>query len=216
MERVCVLIDVGNFYNLALKHLGLKEIDFDFDAFADFLIGDRVIIKEGKRAYYGTVREGSSGRDNSRAVKNQTFFYEQLKNKGWELKTSKLREKVETVIVDDRVKNYQTILDLGVTNFEYVRSREKGIDVKIATDLIVGAVDNKYDTAILVSSDTDLIPAIDWVRNRKKKRIEYIGFSRPSDNPSVVPPLKPSKSIIYVSDSQRVLVDKDIEQFVRN
>ena len=33
-----------------------------------------------------------------------------------------------------------------------------------------------YDTAILVSSDTDLIPALIKVREMKKK-VEYIGFS---------------------------------------
>jgi uncharacterized LabA/DUF88 family protein len=41
---------------------------------------------------------------------------------------------------------------------------EKGVDVKIAVDLLVGAYEDHYDTAILLSSDTDLIPAIRQVR----------------------------------------------------
>jgi len=32
MERVCILIDAGNFYHLVLKKLKIK--DFDYDAFA--------------------------------------------------------------------------------------------------------------------------------------------------------------------------------------
>ena len=48
----------------------------------------------------------------------------------------------------------------------------------MATDIIVGAIDKKYDTAIVVSSDTDIIPAIDWVRMRLHK-VEYVGFSMP-------------------------------------
>ncbi len=37
---------------------------------------------------------------------------------------------------------------------------EKGVDVKIATDLISNAFHNNYDIAILVSNDSDFVPAI--------------------------------------------------------
>lgn len=58
--------------------------------------------------------------------------------------------------------------------------KEKGVDVKLAVDILDFAYQNKYDTAIIVSSDTDLIPAISRARELKKK-IEYIGFAhRPS------------------------------------
>ena len=58
--------------------------------------------------------------------------------------------------------------------------QEKGVDVHIAVDLLTGAYDNHYDTAVLVSSDTDLIPAVHGVR-KKGKKIEYVGFAhRPS------------------------------------
>jgi len=46
---------------------------------------------------------------------------------------------------------------------------EKGVDVLMAVDLLTGAYENLYDTTILVSSDTDLIPAIEKVRVMKKK-----------------------------------------------
>ena len=38
------------------------------------------------------------------------------------------------------------------------------------------AVENIYDVAIVVSSDTDLIPAVRYVQEIKRKRIEYVGF----------------------------------------
>ena len=41
---------------------------------------------------------------------------------------------------------------------------------------MIGAVDGMYDTAIIISSDTDLIPAIKYVRSAKDKSIEYVGF----------------------------------------
>jgi uncharacterized LabA/DUF88 family protein len=41
------------------------------------------------------------------------------------------------------------------------RGEEKGIDVLIALDIALGARDNRYDVAVVVSADTDLIPAIE-------------------------------------------------------
>lgn len=51
------------------------------------------------------------------------------------------------------------------------RAEEKGIDVMIALDLVLGAQRNEYDTAVLISGDTDLVPAIDEAL-KFNKRIE--------------------------------------------
>ncbi len=79
--------------------------------------------------------------------------------------------------------------------------REKGTDVKIAVDLIVGAVDDLYDTAILVSSDTDIIPAIKYVRYKGKK-VEYVGFSH-----------SPSLGIQKNVNFSILLLPEDIQKF---
>jgi uncharacterized protein (TIGR00288 family) len=52
---------------------------------------------------------------------------------------------------------------------------EKGVDVRIAIDILHGAVKNKYDECYLISSDTDIIPAIIDAK-AEKKNIIYIGF----------------------------------------
>ncbi len=41
---------------------------------------------------------------------------------------------------------------------------EKGVDVKIATDMVAMAYSGEYDVAILVSGDSDLVPAVHEVR----------------------------------------------------
>ena len=41
------------------------------------------------------------------------------------------------------------------------RSEEKGIDVLIALDIALGARDGRYDVAVVVSADTDLVPALE-------------------------------------------------------
>ena len=43
--------------------------------------------------------------------------------------------------------------------------REKGIDVELALDFFIGAIDGAYDIGIIFSHDTDLIPAIEKVRD---------------------------------------------------
>lgn len=53
--------------------------------------------------------------------------------------------------------------------------REKGVDVKIAVDLISLACDKKIKTAILCSSDSDLQPAISELKSRGVEII-YLGF----------------------------------------
>ena len=54
--------------------------------------------------------------------------------------------------------------------------QEKGVDVRMAIDLIVDSYESKVDQMILLSSDTDLLPAINMVV-MKKKRLVYVGFS---------------------------------------
>jgi len=211
MNRVCILLDSSNFFHLVLKKLKIRE--FDYDSFTAYLAKDRTIINRGKRFYVGTVREKQGNFRSIEAMSNQTRLFTKLKETGnWEIKTSKLRMRNEKITIDDRVTNYKALLKAGFTEIEYERAREKGIDVKLATDLIICAIDNQYDIAILISSDTDLVPAVDWVRRRCKKIVEYIGFSIPNENNPDLS-TKPTPTMIAKTDIQRVLVESDIRPF---
>ena len=214
MEKVTIFIDGANFYNLVLKKLGSRELYFDFDAFAHFLANGRKIVEMGKRFYIGAVSEQNDDPKSKEAMSNQTALFNILKKSGWELKTSKLRKRFEEIIIDNRVVDFQEIQKRGIYAIQYQRLREKGIDVKIATDLIVGAVDDKYDTAIVVSSDGDLLPAIDWVTKRKQKKIEYIGFSI-LDEEDERKSTKPLLSMISKTDIQRTLIVSDLKPFLQ-
>lgn len=46
---------------------------------------------------------------------------------------------------------------------------EKGVDTRLAVDMISAAWDNMYDTAVLVSSDRDFVPAVRMLGRRGKK-----------------------------------------------
>ena len=49
---------------------------------------------------------------------------------------------------------------------------EKGIDTLLVTDLIRFANSNSYDAAVLVSSDADMVPAVNFVQTLGKKIIQ--------------------------------------------
>ena len=49
------------------------------------------------------------------------------------------------------------------------------MDVQIAVDIARGSIKNKYDKFYLISSDTDLLPAIQTAKDEGKEVI-YVGF----------------------------------------
>lgn len=68
------------------------------------------------------------------------------------------------------------------------KAEEKGIDVELAIDFIAMAIDGKYDVGVIASTDTDLIPAIDFVAKRysTSRRAEVAAWSyRVNRNPSL-------------------------------
>lgn len=211
-ERVQIFIDGGNFYHLALKRLGLQDGQFDFDALALFLANGRIISDMGKRLYVGTISERADDPKSTFAMSRQRALFSHLKSDHWEMKTSTLKSRIEELIIDGRVTDFKKLLKAGIRKIQFQRFREKGIDVKLATDLITAAVDNRYDTAIVVSSDADLIPAIDWVRHRAKKKVEYVGFSIP-DPDDEQNSVKPLLSLIKKTDTLRALVEDDLRGF---
>jgi hypothetical protein len=54
---------------------------------------------------------------------------------------------------------------------------EKGIDVAIAVDLVRLAMEQRYDVAILVSADTDLMPAAETIVDLRLAHIEVASWT---------------------------------------
>ena len=100
-----------------------------------------------------------------------------------------------------KIENDGFVIKRGKVIYDGGKIREKGTDVKIAIDLVIGAADDIYDTAILVSSDTDLIPALKYLKYKNKK-LEYIGFSH-----------APSFGMQKFADLSILLLGENIEKF---
>ena len=65
---------------------------------------------------------------------------------------------------------------LGIGKQRGEQMVEKGVDVMLATDLVVRAFQDQYDTAIIVSGDGDFYPAIQAVKDRGKQ-VEVAAFA---------------------------------------
>jgi len=52
------------------------------------------------------------------------------------------------------------------------KPREKGIDVSLAIDFITYALDGHYTVGIIASTDTDLVPALEFVMSRTPEEIQ--------------------------------------------
>ena len=175
-KRCMVLIDGSNFY-FKLKDLGLHNlINFDFSGFIKKLATNNEIIRA---VYYiGKVSTGSKSDKGRKMLTNQQKLFEHLKKHNF---------------------NYS----LGYLLKSGGVFHEKGVDVNIAVDMLVAAYENLCDRIILVSSDTDLLPAIKKAKE-KGKIIEYIGFSH-----------KASLAMVANCSTSRLLNKEDLLPFVK-
>lgn len=173
MERVYVYIDGGNFY-YNLKENDCASMQFKFKEFVEHLVGNRLLA--GVRYYIGQIRPNDKNEQSQRIHRHQQILFEKLK-------------KADFYIVRGRIRQIGNVFT------------EKGVDVRIAIDLVEGAYENRYDTAMLISSDGDLAPAIEMIV-RKNKRIEVVGFEH-----------KPSYALIQQANFYHSIKKLDLKKF---
>lgn len=70
---------------------------------------------------------------------------------------------------------HQEITHCPHCNERIVATVEKGVDTRIATDMIRLAWEDAYDIAVLASSDSDLVPAVEFL-NLKGLKVVQAGF----------------------------------------
>lgn len=87
-------------------------------------------------------------------------------------------------LLDDlkKIPNFNVVLcDLRKIKIgKKVKYEIKGDDIYLAHDLLMGAFDDLYDVAIIVSGDADFIPIINTLRKRFKKKVGNCYFRRTS------------------------------------
>jgi uncharacterized LabA/DUF88 family protein len=150
-DRIIIFIDGSNFYHI-LKDMFRNHktlMDFNFEEFVKYLASGRKLI----RTYYYSAPLDKK-KDEETYSKQQKFFEKIKKLPDFELILCRMQK--------DRIDGEITY-------------SVKEDDIHIAVDMVKLAYNDAYDTAILISTDGDFVPAIDAVKEKGKK-VENIGF----------------------------------------
>lgn len=137
--------------------------------------------------YFAKIKEHKESKDKSKQlIEEQRLLKTHLENQGFE------------VILSGRVRG-QKEEDQNGKNI--IIFKEKGVDVKIAVDMVSLACDKKVKEIILCSSDSDLQPAIQEIKNRDVKCI-YLGFES-----------QPNKGMTFTSDRTILIRNRELLNF---
>jgi len=166
MSKV-LLIDGENFkkkIKAVFKVEGLDSPEWDKYDFGGLI--EKVIDKiqfNRKIVYFGRIKIHPDRVEKSKElIEEQRKLKTHLENQGFE------------VVITGRVRG-QKVEASWIVGGSRLIFKEKGVDVKIAVDMVSWACDSKVEQIVLGSSDSDLQPAIKEVRNRKVECI-YLGF----------------------------------------
>jgi len=172
-ERCIILIDGSNFY-FKLKEIGYHNLTgFDFRGFAYHLKGSSILQKA--TYYVGAVKQDGTTKIN-RLHADQQKLLAKIRSDGF-------RYKLGFLLKSNNVFH------------------EKGVDVQLAVDMLEASYEDLCDRVILVSSDTDLKPAVKKVVS-KGKIVEYVGFAH-----------KPSVAMMNCCSSSHLLTKTEIGVF---
>ena len=154
--RAIVFIDGSNFY-FKLRQLTTGTttslLDFDYRGLAKYIVGD---LSLEKVIYYVGAVKRRSGLPKGKTEK----LYAHQQKLAFKLRQAQI-DIVWGILIQHPDASFH----------------EKGVDVRIAVEMIRLARENKYDEAFLLSSDTDFVPAVEEVR-QLGKRVTYVGTSQ--------------------------------------
>ncbi len=141
-------------------------------------------IEISKKTYYSAkLREHRETLKKSRGlIQRQRVLKTMLEKQGFDFVMSG-NVRAQKVFVDKKPK---------------IIFREKGVDVRIAVDLVVAAWDKEIKTAVICSSDSDLQPAVGVLKNRGVEVI-YLGFE-----------INPNKGLMYTSDRAILIRNSEV------
>ncbi len=149
--RCSIFIDGNNFYKGAKKLINdntISLLHFDYTKFCLYLCQGNDYVKA--RYYIGAL------------------------NRCGDIKSEEMYANQQRLIGLLQTHNIPTFLGTIIKHPDG-SFHEKGVDVRIGIEMIKFARLDEYDQAMLISSDTDLVPAVEEVKSFGKK-VLYVGF----------------------------------------
>lgn len=163
-----IYIDVANFYH-RLSDIGFNYRELDFPVFIKKLIDKKHCV--GINYYVSSFLPFPKDKNkNKNYIKQQKFF-----------------NFLRTSIPNIDIKEYR----MKPRNDGSGKYHEKKVDNAITTDLLLDAIDNLYDEAILLSADTDYIPPAQKITQKLNKKLTI-----------ALPNLKVARELTKISTDQ--------------
>lgn len=184
VKKIIVYVDGSNFYHLSKLNFQSTRVDFS-------LLTDLLKKKDEEIIEIKYFNSPLNKQEEPEEYSKQMKFFEKLK------KTPKLKlmlgrlvkrpiNKINIICEKCGLKQVEEFYcpsckkKISIKNT--FKATEKGVDVKIALDLIIDALNNKYDSAFLISGDADFVPALQYIQKSLKKEVVYCRFPNPKTN----------------------------------
>ncbi|MEK7664729.1 MAG: NYN domain-containing protein [Patescibacteria group bacterium] len=166
-----------------------KEINFssyNFSGLFDKVLSD---IKVDRKIFYigKIIKHKETAEKSEKLIQKQRRLKNNLEKQGFE------------VVYGGRVRGFEERCPAG---HKFLSFREKGVDVRIAVDMITFAENDELKTAIICSSDSDLQPAIMELKNKKIERI-YLGFEN-----------MPNKGLTFTTNRTILIRNSEVVEFL--
>ena len=164
-ERLVLFIDAQNFYNWARRA-------FFTNADAHFC-GQVNPVDVGKLICARTMSQVTPELHQVRVYTGRPDATKEPKTYAAHLKQCSAWEKAGVKVIH-RALRYPA-------DWPIAKAEEKGIDVAIAIDFVALAADGAYDIGVIASSDSDLVPALEFVTLRfsERMRVAVVAWTSP-------------------------------------
>lgn len=181
-KRVYAYYDGSNFYHLCKNNYGITKIYFHHMTNQLIDLNEEGLVKI--KYFNAPVNQLESP---SNYASQQRFFSQLRKTPFLDLILGRLvKRKINQINIFCEKCGYQKVKEVNcplcgkkIDLDKTYKSLEKGVDVGLAINLLLDALNDKYDVALLFSGDADFCPAVRYIIKNLNKEIIFCYFPTP-------------------------------------
>ena len=173
MKKAIVFVDANNWYHNVKKIFRPSTISIKK---VSELICNNLKYDLKEIRWYASIPDITDGEE---VYYEHMRFLSELEKEGIKLITRKLqrlsakeiiKKKRETIDSLDLCKNCKPLIEASFLDLADISRKEKGVDVWLAIDMVKKSIiDKDCDVCILISGDTDFVPAVKLIQKAKKE-----------------------------------------------
>jgi len=186
MKKAIVFVDANNWYHNV--KLLIKPSKVSISKISN-LICKNLQLDLVEIRWYASIPDIADG---EKEYFDHMHFLNELEKEGIKVITRKLqrisakeilKKKKETLDALDLCDCCKPIVEAAFLDLASIRRKEKGIDVWVAIDMVKKTiVEQKCDVCILISGDTDFVPAVNLIKENGKEVLSaFVPFGYSSE-----------------------------------